>query len=114
MIHDLDKAWEAVNALGGYAVEENPYEAGYMDAIKAALDRIEKLGGADPLTRKHTRSSDVACESCRGFGWVHETGKPDPRDCKGWSGTGGAPTIYDDAQTDPHHGGKIWNPKPST
>ena len=48
---DLDKAWEAINALGGWVSDNDIRGLGYNDAIEKALAEIEKLGGADPVTR---------------------------------------------------------------
>ena len=48
-ITDLDRAWEAVNALGGTGSGER--HAGHEEALGQALDEIEKLGGRDPLTK---------------------------------------------------------------
>jgi len=38
----LQSLWEEVNALGGYRPTERNYEQGYVDAISAALEIIEK------------------------------------------------------------------------
>jgi hypothetical protein len=58
-IPTIDLAWEAVNALGGASTEHGSYDHGYVDAITAALEVIEKLGGKDPLPQ-HSRSTDPA------------------------------------------------------
>lgn len=39
----LSKCWEAVNALGGVPEPGNERDAGYAEAITAALHEIEKL-----------------------------------------------------------------------
>lgn len=53
--HDaLDECWEAVNALGGTA--RNAAEEAANLEIGRALAEIEKLGGMDPLVRRHTRN----------------------------------------------------------
>lgn len=49
---DLDRAWRAVDALGGtWPLQTDPYEkgyhAGYADALNDAVAAIEKLGGRD-------------------------------------------------------------------
>lgn len=49
MATDLDRAWEAINALGGVD-DDNTYARGFNDAIGLALIEIEKLGGRDPCT----------------------------------------------------------------
>lgn len=46
----LDQAWEQINALGG--AETCPEDANWNDAINAALDVIERLGGRDPLQKE--------------------------------------------------------------
>lgn len=51
-ITPLDLAWEEINALGGPATDD--YGRGANEAISAALDIIEKLGGSDPLIKRHT------------------------------------------------------------
>jgi hypothetical protein len=48
---ELDRAWEAVNALGGWVSDNDISGQGYNDAISAALKEIEKLGGMDPTER---------------------------------------------------------------
>lgn len=52
MASDLDRAWRAVDALGGaWPPETDPYErgyqAGYNDALDDACKAIEALGGRD-------------------------------------------------------------------
>ena len=47
---DLNRAWETVNALGGYHDPEDQMARGYHNAITDALNAIEKLGGVDPLS----------------------------------------------------------------
>jgi hypothetical protein len=45
----LDRAWEAINALGGSG--STPEELAFVYAIERALDEIEALGGMDPKQR---------------------------------------------------------------
>ena len=52
-MNELDKAWEAINALGGWVADSDVAGKGYNDAISAALNEIEKLGGMDPVNRNH-------------------------------------------------------------
>lgn len=52
-IPTIDLAWEAVNALGGSAEQNNSYDQGMVDGIARALEAIEKLGGKDPLPQRH-------------------------------------------------------------
>lgn len=59
---DLDRAWEAINVLGG--VPANEYERGFNDAIGRALDEIEKLGGKDPLVHRQDLFDELV-EICR-------------------------------------------------
>lgn len=49
-ISQLDLAWEAINALGG--VPSTEAEADYRRAINDALDKIEALGGQDPVLKR--------------------------------------------------------------
>lgn len=49
----LDKAWEAVNAIGG-ADTADDYSRGINAAVDQALLEIEKLGGMQPDKRKIT------------------------------------------------------------
>lgn len=59
-MRDLDKAWAAVNALGGYVdTPIGQFERGYGEALDAALGEIEKLGGMDPLLRKHMDAGEA-------------------------------------------------------
>jgi hypothetical protein len=48
---ELDQAWEAINALGGWVADSDTAGKSYNDAISAALAEIEKLGGMDPIKR---------------------------------------------------------------
>lgn len=48
MSTELDKAWEEINALGGYVAPNDEVGKGYDKAIGDALDIIERLGGRDP------------------------------------------------------------------
>lgn len=47
----LDLAWERINALGGYAAENDKYGCGINDTVSQALEILESLGGADPLRK---------------------------------------------------------------
>jgi hypothetical protein len=50
-MNELDQAWEAINALGGWVADSDTAGKSYNDAISAALAEIEKLGGMDPVKR---------------------------------------------------------------
>jgi hypothetical protein len=52
-ISALDLAWEEINALGGVAEKGNEREQGFVAAIGKGLAVIEKLGGSDPLPKRH-------------------------------------------------------------
>ena len=56
MSSPLDRAWAAVNALGGVA--SSSYERGFVDAIGKALEEIERLGGEDPLSKPRSAYID--------------------------------------------------------
>jgi hypothetical protein len=47
---DLDRAWAAINALGGTNPTDQESIHWYCRGIDDALKEIEKLGGRDPLT----------------------------------------------------------------
>jgi hypothetical protein len=49
--HDLDRAWAAVNAIGG-DWDSSEWDRGANWALDRALLAIEELGGKDPLVRK--------------------------------------------------------------
>jgi hypothetical protein len=49
--HDLDRAWAAVNAIGGHC-DSSEWHRGANWALDRALLAIEELGGKDPLLRK--------------------------------------------------------------
>lgn len=65
----LDMAWDAINALGGYAKSEaelhtsyscdEHFDGGYVKAIGDALAAVEKLGGMDPLERKRQNRDEL-------------------------------------------------------
>lgn len=69
MTDNLDAAWEAINALGGYAKSEaelrsnysceDHYNGGHAKAIGEALAIIERLGGMDPLERKRQNRDEL-------------------------------------------------------
>ena len=78
MSHELNLAWERINALGGTANDD--HSRGYVEAIDAALEIIEGLGGQDPAALKEcdccgkqgilsrcfvTGIETFACEECR-------------------------------------------------
>lgn len=54
--HDLDRAWAAVNAIGG-EWHSSEWDAGANWALDRALLAIEELGGKDPLVRQAQGSS---------------------------------------------------------
>ena len=49
--HDLDRAWAAVNAIGG-DWHSSEWDAGANWALDRALLAIEELGGRDPMARQ--------------------------------------------------------------
>lgn len=49
---DLDKAWAAVNALGGTFYPLDAGSRGYKRALDDAIAAIERLGGRDQQMRK--------------------------------------------------------------
>lgn len=49
--HDLDRAWAAINAIGG-DWHSSEWDAGADWALDRALLAIEELGGKDPLARQ--------------------------------------------------------------
>jgi hypothetical protein len=49
--HDLDRAWAAVNAIGG-DWDSGEWDRGANWALDRALLAIEELGGKDPLVRQ--------------------------------------------------------------
>ena len=48
----LDKAWESINAEGGYVAPHDVEGKAYAEAIGKALAIIESLGGMDPTKRR--------------------------------------------------------------
>ncbi len=58
---DLDQAWAAINALGGISKPADRYDAGFGDAIDAALQCIEGLGGMSVASRT-IADADAAAE----------------------------------------------------
>ena len=56
----LDRAWLAVNALGGMDNFSSTYDTAYNKAIDDALREIEQAGGMDPALRKADRQIEHA------------------------------------------------------